>query len=153
MMVVDVVPGSAARQPPRSPDQTSRRLRLGIAAPLFFAAFLVSSAAPDTPPRRDPEEVMAEIYTAAIAAGTNAELILFIGRYPDHPLADRARLALAARNQPDSVARGGPDGDIIAAFDEARLDGSAGAVERFADRFRGHPLAAEIRRPIWQERN
>jgi hypothetical protein len=105
----------------------------------------------EAPPAQDPEVVMAGIYNRALVADTNSALILFIARYPDHPLSDRAREELRARMAPDPVPPGGPDGRIIAAFDAARLDGSPGALDAFAAHYDGHPLAAEARRPIWRE--
>ena len=51
----------------------------------------------------------------AAAEETNGAFVAFIARYPDQPLADRARAMLAARRQPDAAPYPGPDGAIVAA--------------------------------------
>ena len=51
-------------------------------------------------------------------------------------------MALAARRQADPTPVEGPDGNIVAAFDRARLDGPA-MLDAFAARYPNHPLAAE----------
>ena len=74
---------------------------------------------------------------------------MFIARNPDEALTDQARRTLAARSRPDPRPWPGPDGDIVAAFDRARLAGPA-ALAAFAAAFATHPLGAEARRPFWQ---
>ena len=81
----------------------------------------------------------------ALADGSGGALILFLARYPDGPDAGTVRAALAARRQADPAPVGGPDGDIVAGFDRARLDGPA-TLDAFAARYPNHPLAAEARR-------
>jgi hypothetical protein len=104
--------------------------------------------APVMPPPPDYAAGLAASLAAARAAGTSAALILFIARYPDEPLTDDARAALAARRTPDPRPDPGPDGAIIAAFDRARLAGPA-ALAAFAAATPNHPLGAEALRPVW----
>lgn len=123
---------------------------------LFSALFVVLPGAGGAqirseplPPPADDAAVMQSVYEQAVAAGSSAALILFIARNPDHPLADAARRDLAARGTVDPASPGGPDGDIIMQFDTARLHGSA-ALNGFAARHPGHPLAVEAQRPFWR---
>lgn len=117
-----------------------------LALPGFGGAQGVSDPLPPPP---DNVAGMRASYEQAVAADTGAALILFIARNPDHPLADAARRDLAARPTADRVSPGGPDGDIILQFDAARLGGRA-ALDGFAARHPGHPLAVEARRPFWR---
>lgn len=116
------------------------------------AILLVSSPIPalaDVPPPRDGAIAMQEEFDAARTGDSNAGLILFIARFPDAPLADQARRALAARPKADPAPAPGPDGAIILEFDRARLAGPA-ALAAFATANEGHPLAIEAMRPFWQ---
>lgn len=87
---------------------------------------------------------------AALAQGSNAALILFLARNPDDRNAPRIRQALAARRSPDAPgtarALAGGEGDILAEFDEVRLNGTAAAWQAFIARHPDHPLAAEAAR-------
>ena len=96
-------------------------------------------------PPPDEGAVRRDLLGRALADGSGGALILFLARYPDGPDAGTVRAALAARRQADPAPVGGPDGDIVAAFDGARLDGPA-TLDAFAARYPNHPLAAEARR-------
>ena len=96
-------------------------------------------------PPSDEGAVRRDLLGRTLADGSSGALILFLARYPDGPDAGTVRAALAARRQPDPAPVGGPDGDIVAAFDRARLDGPA-TLDAFAARYPNHPLAAEARR-------
>ena len=127
-----------------------RRRLLGALAALGAAGLLgAGGRAPPLPPPADPGAVLAGALAAALADGSNAPLILFIARYPDEPLAGTARAALAGRRRPDPRPAPGPDGAIIAAFDQARLAGPA-ALAAFARAYPAHPLGAEALRPDWR---
>ena len=104
---------------------------------------------PVTPPPPDYAAVLATEFELALATDSNAALIAFIARHPDEALTNEARRRLDARRLPDNVAGTGPDAEIEAAFDAARLDGSSEALARFAARFAGHPLAREAANPFW----
>lgn len=121
---------------------------LAMAALPALAAGGAERAAAEAAPAMDPQAVLADFYARSLAADSSAALILFIARYPDDPLADEARVRLRAR-PPDPAAAGGPDGEIIAQFDAARGGGPA-ALDAFARRHAGHPLAAEALRPFWR---
>ena len=95
-------------------------------------------------PQADPAIALRRELAAALAAGTSAALILFLARHPDTAEAGTARAALE-RREPDPAPPGGPDGDIVAAFDRARPGGPA-ALDAFAARYPNHPLAAEAGR-------
>lgn len=97
----------------------------------------------------DGAAVLRGILGEALADGSNGALILFVARYPGEPAADAARAALAGRHAPDPGPASGPDGDIVAAFDRARLAGAA-ALDAFALRYPNHPLGAEAR--LWGQR-
>ena len=96
-------------------------------------------------PPPDEGAVRRDLLGRALADGSSGALILFLARYPDGPDAGTVRAALAARRQADPAPVGGPDGDIVAGFDRARLDGPA-TLDAFAARYPNHPLAAEARR-------
>jgi hypothetical protein len=85
----------------------------------------------------------------AVAADTNAALILYLARYPGEPWTQEARRLLALRRLPDpegvAEATAGPDARIVRQFDAARLSGSQAAWEAFLARHGTHPLAAEAR--------
>lgn len=130
------------------PRFTPARLILATAALALGLPALAQSNAP-IPPPRDPAVVLDAEYQRARAAGTNAALILFIARQPDSPLADQARVTLRGRTTPDPTPDSGPDGDILMAFDLARLSRDRAALDDFARLYAGHPLAAEAARPIW----
>lgn len=116
---------------------------------------------PDMPPP-DPGRALAAEFAAARAAGSSAALIGFIARHPDTPSAAEARVALAARRQPDPEAAPGaaagpgrdpgtdPDAAIVAAFDRARLAGPT-ALAGFAAAYPNHPLGLEAQRRFWRE--
>lgn len=110
-----------------------------------------SDPLPPPAPRGGPE---AQEAAAALAAGDNASLILFLARYPGDPAAARVRAALAGRQTPVSPAAAaavaGGEGAVIAAFDAARLSGTDRAWAEFTTRYATHPLAAEAAR--WQGR-
>ncbi len=131
---------------------------LAMAALPALAAGAGDRAAAEAAAPMDPQAVLADLYARTLAADSSAELILFIARYPDDPLAGEARLRLRARppdpapaEGPDGVNPDGdnPDGAIIAQFDAARVAGPA-ALDAFARRHAGHPLAAEALRPFWR---
>ena len=98
----------------------------------------------------DPKVVLANLYARSLAEDSSAGLILFIARYPDDPLAEDARRRLRLRADPDPTPFEGPDGRLIADFDAARRAGPA-ALDAFAARNPGHPLAVEARRPFWRD--
>ena len=100
------------------------------------------------PPPPDYAAGLRSTLDQALADGSNAALILFIARYPDEALTEEARAALKARGQPDPLPYPGPDGDILAAFDRARLAGPA-ALAAFAGIYANHPLGAEAGRAAW----
>lgn len=114
---------------------------------LFVAAAVawLSEAAPAAPPPADPALALQRQLDDALAAEASAPLILFIARYPDAPATAAARTRLATRRSPDPRPAAGPDGDIVAAFDRARLSGPA-ALDAFALGHANHPLGAEAAR-------
>jgi hypothetical protein len=89
-------------------------------------------------------------YEQAVAADSNAGLIMFLARNPDSPHADAVRHRLAARRTPDPPAviraLAGADADVVAEFDAARLAGDPAALRAFIARHGSHPLGAEARR-------
>jgi hypothetical protein len=97
----------------------------------------------------DPQVVLADLYARTLAEDSSGALILFIARYPDDPLADGARRRLRLRTGPDPVPFRGPDDQLLSEFDAARRAGPA-ALDAFAARHPGHPLAAEAQRPFWR---
>ncbi len=98
----------------------------------------------EMPPPPDYEAVMADEFRHARQAGTNAALIRFIARHPQHRLADEARTLLSRRPAADPPGGSGdPDADIYRAFDQARRDRTFGS---FIARHPEHPLAEEARR-------
>ncbi|MGQ7793182.1 hypothetical protein ACUN0C_12295 [Faunimonas sp. B44] len=111
----------------------------------------VVAAQPDRPrragdmlPPPDYEAVMADEFRHAREAGTNAALIRFIARHPQHRLADEARALLSRRPAADPPGgTGDPDADVYRAFDQARRDR---AFDSFIARHPQHPLAEEARR-------
>ena len=145
--------------------------RLALIATFLTAACLAepdpSGAAPDDPeggpgslpirsdplpppaPQGSPE---AQEAAAALSAGDNASLILFLARHPGDPAAPQVRAALAGRRTPVSPASAaavaGGEGAVIAAFDAARLSGTDRAWTDFLTRYSTHPLAAEAAQ--WQ---
>jgi hypothetical protein len=135
-----------------------RRVLLGAAIVVGAGAaglFRISSGRadvpapqPGVPPADDPAAVLAR-HLDTVLDGPNAGLILFIARYPDEPLTARARAALATRRMPDPQPDPGPDGEVIAAFDRARLAGPA-ALAAFARTWSTHPLGMEALRPEWR---
>ena len=134
---------------------------LAMAALPALAAGTENRASAEAAAPMDPQAVLADLYARTLAADSSAALILFIARYPDDPLAGEARLRLRARppdpapaEGPDGMSDGlndgaNPDGAIIAQFDAARIAGPA-ALDAFALRHAGHPLAAEALRPFWR---
>ena len=85
----------------------------------------------------------------AVAAGSNAALLMFLARYPDNPLAPEARADLKLRQEPDApgVAQDVAESDaqVVMAFDSARLSGDPVQVSDFIARYAPHPLTAEAR--------
>jgi hypothetical protein len=124
---------------------------LAAAAAVLAAAGGAAAQAPEAvvPPPPDYAAGLQRTLDRARADGSNAALILFIARYPDEPLADAARSALAARPAADPLPYPGPDGAVIAAFDRARLAGPA-ALAAFAGTYANHPLGAEAGRAAWR---
>lgn len=126
---------------------------LAMAALPALAAGTENRASAEAAAPMDPQAVLADLYARTLAADSSAALILFIARYPDDPLAGEARLRLRARPPDPAPAEGpdgvNPDGAIIAQFDAARIAGPA-ALDAFARRHAGHPLAAEALRPFWR---
>jgi hypothetical protein len=100
------------------------------------------------PPPEHPELLLQRELQRTLAETSSCALIMFIARNPDEAVTDKARQALAARRQPDTLACPGPDGDIVAAFDRARLAGD-GVLDAFAIRYANHPLGIEAMRPFW----
>ncbi len=86
-----------------------------------------------------------------MADGSNGSLIEFIARNPDEAVTDTARQALAGSHSPDAMPWPGPDGEIIAAFDAARLTGDPSAMRRFAETHSAHPLSREALRDFWNQ--
>lgn len=130
---------------------------LAMALPALSPGAAVRAAAEAAAPM-DPGVVLADLYARTLAEESAAALVLFIARYPDAPLAEAARARLKARALPDPAPPGGleggnfpagPDGAVYAEFDAARRAGPA-ALDAFARRHPGHPLAAEAARPIWR---
>lgn len=124
----------------------------GLAATLACALATAGAAEPSVsvmPPQPDYVAGLEAALDKALADGSNGALIMFIARNPEEPQAERAREALAARSRPDASPWPGPDGNIVAAFDRARLGGPA-ALAAFAAATPNHPLAAEALRPFWQ---
>ena len=126
----------------------SARGRSLCAAVLVVAAQAAHAQSPNYLTLDEPQLGLEATLDQAVAEGTNGALVGFIARYPDEPLADRARAMLAARRQPDAAPYPGPDGAIVAAFDRARLAGPA-ALAEFSRTYPNHPLAAEAARPFW----
>lgn len=126
---------------------------LAMAALPALAAGTENPASAEAAAPMDPQAVLADLYARTLAADSSAALILFIARYPDDPLAGEARLRLRARPPDPAHSEGphgaNPDGAIIAQFDAARVAGPA-ALDAFARRHAGHPLAAEALRPFWR---
>lgn len=117
---------------------------ISIAAHPGQADAIRSEPLPPPAPAGTPEAQEAD---AALAAGSNAALIRFLARHPLDPQAPRIRKELAKRRSPDNaaqVAASGPDAAAIAAFDAARLAGTAHAWETFRTRYASHPLVAEV---------
>ena len=89
-------------------------------------------------------------FDQAVAAGSNAALIMFLARNPasSHAAAARAQLALRRTADASAVtgAVAGTDVSIVAAFDAARLSGDPAALIAFVAQYGNHPLAAEARR-------
>jgi hypothetical protein len=121
--------------------------RLTLATALLVIGTGPAMAEAATP--RDPQVVLETLYARTVAEDSGAGLILFIARYPDDPLAEDARRRLRLRADPDPASPAGPDGRLVAEFDAARRAGPA-ALDAFAARNPGHPLAAEARRPFWR---
>jgi hypothetical protein len=120
--------------------------------PATAALVAIGAAGPasaEAAPPLDPQVVLADLYARTLAEDSDAALILFIARYPDDPLAEDARRRLRLRAGPDPVSFGGPDGRLISEFDAARRAGPA-ALDAFAARHPGHPLAAEAQQPFWR---
>ncbi|WP_134679137.1 hypothetical protein [Paracoccus ravus] len=127
-----------------------------ILAASLLAAFIAAPLAAQTgrseplPPPAPAGHTERQEAEAAIAAGTNAALIRFLARHPTDPSAPRIRAALSARTGPDPADANpeDPDAAAIAAFDAARLRGTATGWAEFLRRFPGHPLTVEARH--WQ---
>lgn len=98
-------------------------------------------------PPPDEAAVLAQEFRGAVDDGSNAALIRFIARHPDRALARQAWQRLAGRTVPDGQPLAGdPDAMVYAAFDAARLAGTAAAYRGFAQTYAGHPLAEEASR-------
>ena len=96
-----------------------------------------------------PEESDRLAFEQAVAAGTNAALILFLAREAQNPWIEEARQLLALRQTPDAAgaaAIAGPNAQVIEAFDAARLADDPAAWDAFLSRHGTHPLAAEAQR-------
>ena len=85
----------------------------------------------------------------ALADGSNAALIMILARHPGTPEAGVALAALAGRGGPDPAAVtravAGADAGVVAAFDAARLNGTAAAWQGFLAAHGSHPLATSAR--------
>jgi hypothetical protein len=107
---------------------------------------LHSEPLPAPVPMADPDRAQLD---QAVAAGSNAALLMFLSRYPDSRLAPEARADLKARKAPDApgVAERVAESDaaLVIAFDRARLSGNPGEVSAFIARYAPHPLAQEAR--------
>jgi hypothetical protein len=116
-------------------------------AGLAVIALWACGALAEMPRRLDPGVALARELAQAVAKDSNAALVNFIARHPHEALTDEARARLAARpSQPSGST--GPDAAIYADFDAARLAGPK-ALDGFALRYSGHPLAAEALRSFW----
>ncbi|MFE0756740.1 hypothetical protein ACFW16_22435 [Inquilinus sp. NPDC058860] len=97
----------------------------------------------------DEQAVIAREFRGAVDEGSNAALIRFIARHPEHALADEAWRRLQRRPAPDArPLANDPDAAVYAAFDAARRAGTAEAYRDFARAYANHPLAAEAKRQI-----
>ena len=101
---------------------------------------------PMTPELLTPDESDRLAFEQAVAADSNAALLMFLSRNPNSPRADDARARLAERRTPDTPqqrAIAGSEAGLIAEFDAARLSGSAADREAFLARHGNHPLARQ----------
>ncbi len=115
-----------------------------------LAGLHAEEAVQDTvPPPPDNAAGLASTLNQALSDGSNAAVIAFIARYPDDPMTDRARAALAVRRGPDAAPDPGPDGAVFDAFDRARLGGPS-AMAGFTAAYANHPLGAEAQRNFWR---
>lgn len=120
-----------------------------LACLLLAAGDAGSQNSPTVPPPGDAAVLAAEL-RGALTDGSNAALIGFIARHPDEPLADAARSRLAARTELDPAPAVGPDAEVHAAFDAARLSVEPQAMADFAKQYAHHPLGREAGHPIWR---
>jgi hypothetical protein len=125
-------------------------MRLALIVIVLLSVPSAGSTEPaDIAPARDPAIALSEEFTAALSMSANAGLIGFLARHPDSPEAEHGRDVLRARPSPDTAPAADPDGEVWLAFDQARIVGTPEAMEAFAARYPGHPLALEAARPIW----
>lgn len=100
---------------------------------------------PGTPPGQRPRS---PAFDQAQAARNSTALILFLIHHRDDPALASVREVLAHRRQPDSratlLATAGPEAEVVAAFDAARLAGTAAAWQDFLARYPDHILASEV---------
>ena len=100
---------------------------------------------PQAPPGQRPRS---PAFDQAQAARNSAALIMFLIHHRDDPALASVREVLAHRRQPDSratlLATAGPEAEVVAAFDAARLAGTAAAWQDFLARYPGHVLASEV---------
>lgn len=122
-----------------------------VSATLATALCLASPAVAESVAPRPPDfsAGLAATLQQALAEGSNGALIEFIARNPDEAVTDTARQALAGRRSSDAMLWPGPDGEIIAAFDAARLTGDPAAMRSFAETHAAHPLGQEALRDFW----
>lgn len=97
----------------------------------------------------DPAGAVPRALAQAVAADSNAALILFLARFAGEPEANEARHLLALRRAPDpqgsAEATAGPDAEVVRQFDVARLSGERTDWEAFLAQHGNHPLAGEAR--------
>lgn len=100
-------------------------------------------------PPRAPTAGDQGLVAQALADGSNAALIMILARNPGTPEADAALALLAGRTSADPAAMtqavAGADAGVVAAFDSARLAGSAAFWQDFLAAHGSHPLAAHAR--------
>lgn len=119
------------------------------AAPLAPAApAQTGRMIPADPPAPPGQRARSPAFDQAQAARNSSALILFLIHHREDPALASVRDVLAHRRLPDSratvLATAGPEAEVVAAFDAARLAGTAAARQDFLARYPDHVLASEI---------
>jgi len=142
------MPGTADGRTPGTPDGLTPGMPDGRTPGTPDGRIPGTGVEPMLPPRAaGPGDV--GLVAQALADGSNAALIMILARNPGTADADAALAALAGRGIPDPAAVtravAGADAGVVAAFDAARLIGTATAWQGFLAAHGSHPLAATAR--------